>query len=77
MTVVNLSGSSKKRIIPNKIFLIIFVIYISSIYILNYIYPRMMMTLYIIIPLAIIGFIVIMNGLSRYAEYEKNKYHGK
>ncbi len=33
--------------------------------------------MYIIIPLAIIGIIVMMDGLSRYAEYEKSKYHEK
>ena len=72
----NLSRSGKKRIIPNKIFLIILATEISSVYILNYVYSGMI-PLDITIILGIIGFIVIMNGFSRYAEYEKSKYHGK
>ena len=44
---------------------------------LNYIYPKMMMKLYIITPMAIMGFIVTMDGLSRYADYEKSKHHRK
>jgi len=69
---VNLSKPPKKRIIKNKIFIIILILYISFTYTLNYIYPRM--TLYIIITLGIIGFILMMDGLSRYIDYEKSKY---
>ncbi len=70
---VNLSKPPKKRIIKNKIFVIIFIIYISSLYILDYIYSGMI-PMYIIIPLGIIGIVMMANGLSRYIDYEKSKY---
>ena len=67
---VNISKPDKKRIIPNKIYLIILAIYILSGYILNY-YSEIM-PLYLTIVFGVIGFIVVLDGLDRYAEYEKH-----
>ena len=75
---INLSKPGKKRIITNKIFLIIFIIYISSVYIdVELHISQNDDELYIITPMAIMGFIVTMDGLSRYADYEKGKHHRK
>ena len=75
---INLSKPGKKRIITNKIFLIIFIIYISSVYIdVELHISQNDDELYIITPMAIMGFIVTMDGLSRYADYEKSKHYRK
>lgn len=64
---INLSKQIKKRKISNKIFLSIFIPYVVIVNIYEHIFTYS--PIYLNVILAIIGFIMLIDGIDRYLDY--------